>query len=174
MDGSHCIAVFDRHDTAEDAIRELQGRGFEMKKLSLVGHGCQTEERPLGYDNRGHRVKLWGKRGAVWGTIVGILLSPVLPWIPGVGFVVLGGGLLVSFLAGTVQGAAVGAAVGGGGSALAAALTGLGVPKDSVIRYERAVKANKFLLVAEGTPAEVERARIILESAGPRQLDVHP
>jgi uncharacterized protein (DUF697 family) len=171
MDESHCIAVFDRHDSAEDGIRELQGRGFDMKKLSLVGRDCHTEERPLGFE-RGQRVKRWGKRGILWGTLFGILFAPVVPWIPGVGFVVTGG-LFGSFLAGTAEGAAVGAAVGGGGSALAAALTGLGIPKDSVIQYERAVKADRFLLIAHGTATEIERARTILASAGPRELQVH-
>jgi hypothetical protein len=56
---------------------------------------------------------------------------------------------------GTIEGAAVGAAVVGGTFALAAALAGMGIPKDSVIRYEAAVKANRFLLIASGTPAEV-------------------
>ncbi len=74
---------------------------------------------------------------------------------------------------GTVEGAAVGAAVGGGTTALAAALTGLGVPKDSVIGYEADLKANKFLVIASGTTAEVERARAILVSAAMGQVQVH-
>ena len=31
------VAVFESHDQAEDAIRELQKDGFDMKKLSIVG-----------------------------------------------------------------------------------------------------------------------------------------
>jgi hypothetical protein len=49
------------------------------------------------------------------------------------------------------------------------ALSGPGVPKDSVIRYETDLKANKFLLVASGTAVEVERARAILVSAASGQ-----
>lgn len=59
-----------------------------------------------------------------------------------------------------------------GSSAFAAALVGLGIPKDSVIKYEAALKANKFLLIASGTNAEVERARAILaEHNG--QTEIH-
>lgn len=46
-----------------------------------------------------------------------------------------------------------------------------GIPRDSVIRYEAALKADKFLLIASGTSAEVERARAILaEHKGQPQL----
>jgi hypothetical protein len=42
----------------------------------------------------------------------------------------------------------------GGLSALGAALYSIGIPKDSVIQYEAAVKADSFLVMAHGTPAE--------------------
>jgi uncharacterized membrane protein len=75
-------------------------------------------------------------------------------------------------LMGCVEGAAVGAAVGGGAGIVAAALSSLGIPKDSVIRYEKDLKAHKFLLIASGTDAEVERARAILATQG-GQVNVH-
>jgi len=97
----------------------------------------------------------------------GILLAPAFFWIPGVG-PILTGGLVGSFLMGTIEGAAVGAAIGGGTSVLAAGLVGLGLPKDSVIRYEAELKANKFLLIASGTAAEAERARGLFAERGGR------
>ena len=38
--------VFDTHAAAEDAIRTLGQSGFDMKKLSLVGKGYHSEEKP--------------------------------------------------------------------------------------------------------------------------------
>jgi hypothetical protein len=73
---------------------------------------------------------------------------------------------------GTIEGGVVGAAVGGGATALAAGLASMGIPKDSVIRYEAAIKANKFLLIASGTAADVERARGVLVERG-GQAQVH-
>ncbi len=67
----------------------------------------------------------------------------------------------------------MGAAVGGGSGVFAAALTSLGIPKDSVIRYEASLKANKFLLIAHGSAAEVQRARGLLAEAGAKDLAVH-
>jgi uncharacterized membrane protein len=169
---SNCVAVFDRHEDAETAIRELQRDGFDMKKLSIVGRDYHTEEHAVGFYNGGDRVKYWGKQGAFWGSIFGILFAPAFFFIPGVG-PILTGGIIGSLLMGTLEGAAVGAAIGGGSSALAAALTSLGVPEDSVIRYEAELKANKFLLIASGTAAEVERARATLVGTKMGQVQVH-
>ena len=65
------------------------------------------------------------------------------------------------------------AIVVGGLSALGAALYGIGVPKDSVIQYETAVKADSFLVMAHGTAEEVARAKAILGTLKPSRLDVH-
>src|SRR5579884_3208831 len=143
-----------------------------MKKLSILGRDYHTEEHAVGFYNAGDRVKYWGKLGAFWGTVFGILVAPAFFWIPGVG-PILTGGIIGSILMGTVEGAAVGAAVGGGSGVLAAALTSLGIPKDSVIRYQANLKANKFLLVAHGTPAEAQRARAILGDTRASDVQVH-
>ena len=58
-------------------------------------------------------------------------------------------------------------------SALDAALYGIGVPKDSAIQYETAVKADSFLVMAHGTAEEMARAKTILGAAKPARLDVH-
>jgi hypothetical protein len=167
---SNCVAVFDRHQDAEIAIRELQRVGFDMKKLSIIGRDYHTEEHAVGFYNGGDRVRHWGKLGAFWGGLFGIVFAPAFFFIPGIG-PILTGGLIGSFLMGTIEGAAVGAAVGGGGSALVAALSGMGIPKNSVIQYEADLKANKFVLIASGTVAEVERARgVIAERGGKAQV----
>jgi hypothetical protein len=171
IEANNCIAVFDRHQDAEVAIGDLQRSGYDMKKLSIVGRDYHTEAHAAGFYNAGDKVKYWGKNGAFWGMVFGSLLAPAFFWIPGIG-PILTGGIIGSILMGSVEGAAVGAALGGGTSALAAALTGMGIPKDSIIRYERDIKADRFLLIAHGTAADVERARTILANRGGR-VEVH-
>jgi hypothetical protein len=56
---------------------------------------------------------------------------------------------------------------------LAGALIGLGIFKDSVLRYETALKADKFLLVAHATGDELARARDILARTAAASLDQH-
>jgi hypothetical protein len=72
-----------------------------------------------------------------------------------------------------IVGALEGAVVVGGLSALGAALYSLGIPKDSVLRYESALKADGFLLVAHGTADEVTRARDIMHSTHPMDVTLH-
>lgn len=162
---SHCVAVFTRHEDAESAVKKLTQADFDVKRLSIIGRDYHTEEHAVGFMNAGDRVKYWGKEGAFWGSLFGILLAPAFFWIPGIG-PILTGGLIGSILMGTIEGGAVGAAVGGGASVFAAALTSMGIPKDSVIRYESELKANKFLLIASGTAAQVEQARALIAERG--------
>ncbi len=169
---SHCVAVFETHQSAEVAIADLQRMGFDMKKLSIVGRDFHTEEHATGFYNAGDRVKYWGKNGAFWGGVFGVLFAPAFFWIPGIG-PILTGGIIGSILMGTLEGAGVGAALGGGASALAGALSSIGIPKDSVIRYEADVKAAKFLLIASGLPLQAERARGLLAEHG-AITQVHP
>ncbi len=55
-----------------------------------------------------------------------------------------------------------GAVVVGGLSALGAGLLSLGIPKNSVVKYEASIKAGKFVLVAHGTAEEAAKARDML------------
>ena len=52
----------------------------------------------------------------------------------------------------------------------AAALASLGIPDDQIVKYETEVKAGKFLVLARGDAAEIERAHSILGTAGASQL----
>jgi hypothetical protein len=78
-------------------------------------------------------------------------------------------GPLVSSLVGALEGAVV----VGGLSALGAVLVGIGIPKDSAVRYETALKAAKFLLVAHGTAEEVEKAKGIIDTTKAVEAAVH-
>jgi hypothetical protein len=63
-----------------------------------------------------------------------------------------------------------GAVVGGGVSALGAGLVSIGIPKDSVIKYEAALKTDKFLLIVHGTPDVVYGARFISTVPAPATI----
>ena len=152
--------VFDTHVAAEGAIRTLGQSGFDMKKLSLVGKGYHSEEKPMGFYTAGDRIKAWGGTGAFWGGIWGMLLAPAVFVLPGLGVIGMAGPLVA-----TLVGALEGAVVGGGLSALGAALTQVGVPKDQVIKYEAALKVDKYLLVVHGSAEDQEKARSVLAQA---------
>ena len=150
-------AVYNTHQEAEEAIKELQKSGFDMKHLSIVGRDYHTEEDVVGYYNAGDRMKYWGKLGAFWGGFWGLLFGSAFFWVPGFGQILVAGPLVAA-----IVGALEEAAVVGGLSAVGAGLYSIGIPKDSVIKYETALKAKKFVVIAHGTPQEVKRANEIM------------
>ncbi len=154
------VYVFNTHMEAEEAIRSLSRSGFDVKKLSLVGKGYHSEEHPVGFYTAGDRIKSWGGTGAFWGALWGLLFAPAVFFLPGLGLVAMAGPVVPALI-----GALEGAVVVGGLSALGATLTTIGVPKDQVIRYETALKADKYVLVVHGSSEEVAKARAVLESA---------
>jgi hypothetical protein len=162
------VAVFKHHHPAEDAVKKLAAAGFDIAKVNIVGRGCHTEEKVVGFYNAGDRVKFWGQYGAFWGGLWGLFVGGLFMTIPVIGPIVVLGHLGVMVL-----GAVEGAAVGGGLSALGAALFSIGIPKNSVIEYEAAVKTDSFVVMVNDSPEAIERAKAILAAAQPSRLDVH-
>lgn len=113
-------------------------------------------------------MKYWGKLGAFWGGIWGLLFGSAFFWVPGVGPLLVAGPL-VSAIVGGLEGAT---AVGGM-SALGAGLFSIGIPKNSVLAYESAIGAGKFALIAHGTLEDVTRAKDILKNTEADAIDFH-
>jgi uncharacterized membrane protein len=162
------VAIFKTHVEAEGAIKELQKSGFDMKKLSIVGRDRHTEEHVIGYYNAGERMKYWGALGAFWGGLWGLLFGAAFFWIPGLGPVVIGGPL-VSWIVAALEGAAVVAGL----SAVGAGLYSIGIPKDSILKYEREIANDRYLVVAHGTNEEVGQAKNILDTTGAHGIETH-
>lgn len=162
------VAVFSRHSGAENAIKELKTAGFDVRKLSIVGRDYHSEDNVVGFYSTGDRMKFWGKLGAFWGGLWGLLFGAAFLFVPGIGPVVAAGSVVTSIVA-----ALEGAVVVGGMSALGAGLYSIGIPRNSVLKYETSVKAGKFLLIAHGTAQEVEQARSILQTSGAEEINVH-
>jgi hypothetical protein len=153
------IYLFNTHAEAEQAIQLLSQAGLDVKKLSLVGKGYHSEEHPLGFYTAGDKIRSWGGIGAFWGGIWGLLMAPAVFFIPGLGLLALAGPVVAALV-----GALEGAVVVGGLSALGAALTQIGVPKDQVIKYETALKADKYMLMVHGSAQDEAQARSVLAS----------
>jgi uncharacterized membrane protein len=162
------VAIFDTHPQAEHAIKELQKAGVDMKSLSIAAKGQHTDEHVVGYYNAGDRMKYWGKIGAFWGGFWGLLFGSAFFAIPGIGPILVAGPL-VAWIVGALEGAV---AVGGI-SAFGAGLVSIGIPKDSVVKYDVALKTDKFLLVVHGTPDAVEKARDIIKGTNSLSYEVH-
>jgi uncharacterized membrane protein len=150
-------AIYETHEQAEHAVKELQEAGVDMKSLSIVGRDTHTDEHVVGYYTAGDRMMYWGKVGAFWGGFWGLLFGSGLFFIPGLG-PILAAGPIVAWIVAALEGAVV----VGGISAIGAGLISLGIPKDSVLKYDVALKTDKYVLVVHGTPEEVEKAKDII------------
>jgi hypothetical protein len=162
------VAIYHTHAGADQAVKELQTGGIDMHKLSIVGRGYHTDEQAVGYYNAGDRMKYWGKTGAFWGGFWGLLFGSAFFMIPGLGPILVAGPLV-----GWIVGALEGAVVVGGFSVLGAGLYSIGIPKDSIVQYETAIKTDQFVLIARGTAAEVATAKKIIENTHPLYCTLH-
>jgi len=64
-----------------------------------------------------------------------------------------------------IVGALESAVVVGGLSALGAGLFSVGIPKNSILKYETEIKNGKYVLIAHGTAQEAARARDIISGS---------
>ena len=167
-DKNSVVAIYDSHTAAEAAVKELHKSKFDMKQLSIVGKDYHTEEHVVGYYTTGDRMKYWGKLGAFWGGLWGFLFGSAFFWIPGIGPLVVAGPL-VSWIVGALEGATL----YGGLSALGAGLYSIGIPKDSILNYETAIKSDKFLVIVHGTRDQVANAKDILGKTGASGVTAH-
>ena len=162
------VAMFDKHTQAEDAVKQLQKAGFEMKNLSIVGKGYHTEENVVGYYNAGDRMLYWGEQGAFWGGFWSLLFGSAFFMVPGFGPLLVAGPMAAWIVA-----ALESAVIVGGMSALGAALASIGIPENSIVQYETSIKAGKFMMLVHGTPDEVTRAKSILTTSGASKTEVN-
>lgn len=152
------IGVYDNHDLAVEAVQKLKDSGYPVSQLSIMGL-AETEV----IDNEMHittknPIKATGlATGTVVGTTLGILTGVGMFAIPGVG-VLYGAGALVGAIAGFDFGL-----IGGG---IASALATVGVKDDMGKKYHDALVAGKFIVIAHGDKADVERAKNMLNEHG--------
>jgi hypothetical protein len=163
------VGINDTHLSAEQGIKALHDGGFDMKKLSIVGRGYHKEERVVGFYTAGGRVKFWAGQGALWGGLWGLLVGAGFFLIPGIGPLLVFGPI-VTWLVAALESAALVAGL----SALGAALYSLGIPKDSILQYEAALKSDRYLVMAWGTAEEADLARGIIVMRGAAAIDAYP
>jgi hypothetical protein len=96
------------------------------------------------------------------------LFGSAVFFIPGVGPLLVAGPLV-----GWILGALESAIVVAGMSAIGAGLISIGIPKDSILKYETVLKNDKFLVVAHGSADEITQAKEILSRTGSETLDYY-
>lgn len=154
------VGTYARVDAAESAVRHLAADGFPLDRVSVITRTlCNASQGP------GPAASGNGKRTGVWaGKICALLAGVAIAWVPGVGTLAVAGALTPLFLGGLDDTANTGPL---------GWLAALGVGPACLRAYEEGVRAGQWLVLAHGTPAEVEQARQILTATSPTDLRVH-
>lgn len=158
------IAAFNEYQQADAVVERIIAGGFNLKNFSLVGKGYPARGQLIHFYRAVDRMKFWGKKGMFWGSLAGFVLGQLfLTDMLALPHSIVN--LLACMVAG---GATVGSAM-----AVLAALFRLRIPKDNLVKHLSDVKADDFLLVAHGTPEEMERAKTLILTTHPTQLHIY-
>lgn len=158
------VALFSDSLQTEAGVRRLRQAGFDLRRLSIVGRNYHKEEHVAGIIDRGDGPRYWGRFGALWSSFAAVPAGSALLLFPGVGQVVILGPFVN----------AVSAALGEAGvGPLAAALASLGLAPEAVQRYERAIRAGRFVVLAQGGRGEADVAHWLLRGAGALEVREH-
>jgi hypothetical protein len=166
------IGTFTSYELAENALRELKQTGFLMPQVSLIGRdvnrhaestGVHTNSTITGVGDLNAETKdtstatqTGAAAGSALGGVTGLLVGLGAIAIPGVGPVMLAGAAATA-IATAVSGTAIGAAAG----SLAGGLTGMGLSADRAQTYSDQVSEGHYLVMVEGTAADVTRAETV-------------
>jgi hypothetical protein len=162
------VGVYASMTDAEAAIRSLDKGGFPIQKVSVVGQNLQSEKEVHGYITTGDVAKSGAGTAAWVGGLFGLLMGAAFIWVPGFGPLMVAGPFAAALLGG-VEGAVAGAAGGG----LLGALIGWGVSKQHILKYEEHLKSGNYLIIANGSQEEIEKAKAILSGTNQAELTTH-
>jgi hypothetical protein len=160
------VGVFPTRREAEMALHELRDSGFSMDSVSVIARDADKHDdiADVSVDDRkdvGNKADDGAKAGAVTGGVLGgvtgLLVGLGALAIPGIGPIMLAGAEATA-LATTLAGGAIGAAAGG----LVGALIGLGIPEERARVYNDRVERGQFLVMVNGTEADIQRAQAVL------------
>lgn len=174
------VGVFSSHLEAESGLNELRNAGFMMNQVSIIAKDVERLDRSsrIGethvqdLDETTHvdeGAKTGAAAGGAVGGLTGLLVGLGTLAIPGVGPIMLAGATATA-IATTLAGGAIGATAGG----LIGGLIGLGIPENRARAYHDFVTRGDYLVIVDGTDAEIARAEVILKRRGIREWEVYP
>ena len=132
------IAICAGHTQAEKAIADLQQLGFTRTHLSVFGKAYASDGDVVGCYTSGGHLKARGGSLAFWDRLWNLLGDGGFFLVPNVGPVAIAGSFVRALVTTIDEGVAI-----GGLSALGAAIYCLGIPRDSILRYEIELRASE-------------------------------
>jgi microcompartment protein CcmL/EutN len=169
------VGVFPNRHDVESALHELRDSGFPMDRVSVIKRDADGNGEIAGaevQDTVGNKADEGATVGALsggaLGGLTGLLVGLGTLAIPGIGPIMLAGATATA-IATTIAGGAIGAAAGG----LLGSLVGLGIPEEEARVYNERVQRGNYLVIIDGTVAEIARAEEILHRRGVEEFAVY-
>ncbi|MFW6359572.1 MAG: signal transduction histidine kinase (STHK), LytS [Chroococcales cyanobacterium] len=155
------VGLFRNRDQVRDALEELKNAGFPLSKVSIIGREFARKRTR----RRKHRRNNFAPEGTVTGVLAGGILGGLTGSligvgalaIPTIGPIMLASAMTTAF-ATTLAWAGSGLVTGG----FVGALVGFGIPKKQAQLYHDRILNGNYLILVEGTDAEIRLANSIL------------
>ena len=161
-----CVAIYTTHDQADEAFSRLQAEGSSMELLSFVGRDYWKDM--VGSRNAGERFLYRGKLGPFWERMWSLLVGWGVFWFFDNGPVLVAGPLVRTIIATQEEGRG-----DRGASRFEAALSGIGIPAESLSQYEKALMNDQVLVFVQGTLKEINCAQGILNETKAINHTIH-
>jgi hypothetical protein len=162
------VGVFSTRRETEHALGELRTAGFDMDRVSVIAKDGDSKGDIAGidvHDSADNKADEGATKGALTGGtlggLTGLLVGLGALAIPGIGPIMMAGAAattIATTLAGTALGAAAGSLIG--------ALVGLGIPEEEARAYNDRVARGDYLVLVDGSEAEVAKAETVLSRGG--------
>ena len=162
------VAIYNTCDNGEVAIREMQNSGIDITRLSFLGRDYRAKDKLVGRYQSSDHTRYWENLSAFGDGVWGLLSSIALFHIPETGPFLAGGPV-----AGAIIGALEGTPAINGLNAVGSGLHIIGIPRDSILKYERAINADKYLIIAQGIEEEITKIKAIIKNTDAVEFDLH-
>ena len=154
------VGTFPTHQDAETALIQLRDAGFNMDRISAIARNSENQEKiaDVTVKSSTQRAKEGAEAGALiggtTGGIIGLIGSLSILAIPGVG--------IATEVAVLLGNALLGSGIGATGGSVVGALIGWGIPEEQAIYYDELLSQGYYVVLVEGTEAEINGAEAIL------------
>ena len=164
------VGTFPTRQDAEVALTNLRDAGFNMDKISAIAKNPEAEQiADAELKSSEERAKEGAETGAILGATTGGMLGLIgslsVLAIPGVGIATEAAVLLGNAL--------LGSGIGAAGGSLVGALIGWGIPEEQALYYQELLSKGSYIVLVEGTEAEISGAEAILLNYKLRNWNVY-
>lgn len=153
------IAHYHSKQQTDDAVKKLKNNGYDIRKLSVIGNDCYTEEHVLGYHTFYDKIEKWISLGLLLVIAVsGAMFASVYFFNLGISH---------PYFKIPIELTAAAVILG-----LLFPLMGLAFSKNTSIKYKIEIKSQNYRLYTRETNSQIEKMRTLLEVHIPKENSI--